>query len=68
LQRSSKSFSDRGRELLCRHHLLRQQRLHAHLTDDPMSPPKVSHSRSKQFIDEAELQFHSFRDLSAFMR
>lgn len=71
--RSGKSFSERGRELLCRHHLIRQQRLRAHRasTDDtdPAAPPVPDHNtRSKLHVDESELQFRSFRDLSGFLR
>jgi len=70
---SAGSFSERGRELLCQHHLNRQRRLREHrdITDaacDPFArPSSVRNTGIKTHADQAELQFRSYRDLSSFL-
>jgi len=60
------TFSEQGRDALCRHNLIRQQRVHECnlITDasDPMESPRL------HTVTKLDPQFQSCRDLSAFMR
>jgi len=61
-----KTFSEQGRDALCRHNLIRQQRVRECnlITDasDPMASPRL------HTVTKLDPQFQSSRDLSALMR